>query len=93
MVTCSAPITDDSGSIWGVATVDLKLDSIAAFFEQAAQETEGYVFAVDRDNRLITFPHANFTSDTRVLSSQARRFKSMAEVANYLPPTHRFAII
>lgn len=55
MVTCTAPYWRD-GRFAGVATVDLRLDGISEFMAEQAEHIEGYAFAVDRNNRLISFP-------------------------------------
>ncbi len=55
IVTCSVPFFKKD-IFAGVATVDLKLDGIATLFSEAARDIDGYIFAVDRDNRFLTFP-------------------------------------
>jgi signal transduction histidine kinase/CheY-like chemotaxis protein len=55
MVTCSVPILID-GVFSGVATVDLKLAGLSAFMQAQARLIGGYAFALDRNNRLLSFP-------------------------------------
>ncbi len=55
MVTCTVPMKKD-GAFLGVATIDLKLEGLHAFFQRAAARTGGYAFAVDRNNKFLSFP-------------------------------------
>ena len=36
--------------------MDLKLEGLSAFFAEVARSVKGYIFAVDRNNRLLSFP-------------------------------------
>lgn len=55
MVTCSVPIIIN-GVFSGVATVDLKLAGLSAFMQSQTKLIGGYAFALDRNNRLLSFP-------------------------------------
>lgn len=55
MVTCSVPIYENK-AVSGVATVDLKLEGLQLFFSEASHLLGGYIFAVDRNNKLLSFP-------------------------------------
>ncbi|MEM9158910.1 MAG: response regulator [Verrucomicrobiota bacterium] len=55
MVTCTVPIWEGK-EFRGVATVDLKLEGLDAFLASHANEIGGYAFAVDRNNKLLSFP-------------------------------------
>jgi two-component system NtrC family sensor kinase len=55
MVTCSVPIYENK-AVSGVATVDLKLEGLQFFFSEASHLLGGYIFAVDRNNKLLSFP-------------------------------------
>lgn len=57
MVTCTVA-ERANGQYSGVATIDLRLEGLAAFAESWRQKTGGYVFIVDRNNRFITYPEA-----------------------------------
>ena len=57
MTTCSVPYRN-SGSFAGVATIDLKLDGLAAFLKANGGVTGGYAFAVDQAGNLLFFPDA-----------------------------------
>lgn len=55
MVTCTTPIYAH-GQLWGAATIDLKLEGLQAFADSVQQETGGYVFILDSQDRFITYP-------------------------------------
>ncbi|MDR3005823.1 MAG: methyl-accepting chemotaxis protein [Acidovorax sp.] len=55
MVTCSVPYRN-AGQLAGIATTDIRLDSMAALMAQHGRSTGGYAFLVDRLGRLIYFP-------------------------------------
>ena len=55
MVTCSVPIIIN-GVFSGVATIDLKLTGLSSFMQTQARLIGGYAFALDRNNRLLSFP-------------------------------------
>ena len=55
MVTCTAPIYDGD-HFFGVATVDLKLTGLDEFFKDKLSGVNGYIFAVDRNNKLLSYP-------------------------------------
>lgn len=55
MVTCTVPyFRNDVFS--GVVTVDVKLEGLHAMFKEEATEFSGYIFAVDRNNRFVSYP-------------------------------------
>ncbi|MGJ8641464.1 MAG: ATP-binding protein [Opitutaceae bacterium] len=56
MVTCTVPYFRN-GVHSGVVTVDVKLEGLHAMFEEEAIELSGYIFAVDRNNRFISYPN------------------------------------
>ncbi len=55
MVTCTTPILVNT-IFRGVSTIDLKLSGIKNFFNREAAVLKGYIFAVDRNNRFLSFP-------------------------------------
>ena len=59
MVTCSAAIREDN-AFTGVATVDLRLQHLNDLFSREAQSINGYLFAVDHNDRFISFPEERF---------------------------------
>jgi len=56
MVTCTAPMFKD-GKFSGVSTIDIKLTGLDEFFKSKVAESGGYIFAVDRNNKLLSFPN------------------------------------
>ena len=55
MVTCTIPIKEQ-GKFSGVATVDMMLDGITDILEQYGAENNGYVFALDAQGQMLSFP-------------------------------------
>ena len=55
MVTCTVPMRNN-GRVIGVATVDLNLQGLHEFLQEASQVLGGYLFVVDRNNKFLTFP-------------------------------------
>ncbi len=85
MVTCSIPIMEGKKFV-GVTTVDLKLEGIASLFSQAAQNINGYVFAVDRNNRFLTFPQEELVLNTeQATATGLQKFITTAELAARMP--------
>jgi len=55
MVTCTIPYYINS-EFSGVVTVDVKLERLYDMFAKEAEEFSGYIFAVDRNNRFLSYP-------------------------------------
>lgn len=55
MITASVPMWSHHQFI-GVATVDIALSSLDNFFRTAMSGQRGYVFALDQQNKLLSFP-------------------------------------
>ncbi|MDX1736836.1 MAG: ATP-binding protein [Alphaproteobacteria bacterium] len=55
MVTCSVPM-HRRDQLHGVATIDLKLSGLQKFFAERAEKLGGYAFAVDRNNKFLSYP-------------------------------------
>ena len=55
MVTCTVPV-NKQGKFVGATTIDLKLEGLKEFFEEQTKVTGGYAFAVDQNNKFITYP-------------------------------------
>ena len=98
MVTCSVPIYEGL-ELQGVATVDLKLEGLAALVAERIGERQGYAFVVDRNNKFISFPdpamvvtarqdeaHKVFTDFIYIdeLANQLPLFRSIADKLNFL---------
>ncbi|WP_370678634.1 methyl-accepting chemotaxis protein [Comamonas sp. GB3 AK4-5] len=69
MVTCSVAYQKD-GRFAGVATTDIRLDSIATIMQQYGDRTGGYAFVADRQGQLIYFP-----------GDENKKFKTFDELA------------
>ncbi len=75
MVTCTVAM-QQTNRLWGVATLDLKLEGLQALADSIQRKTGGYIFIVDRHDRFITIPpqlkkHLNSTANqTQLLEAQ-----------------------
>ncbi|OOF00044.1 sensor histidine kinase [Salinivibrio sp. IB643] len=58
MITCTVPMKENDRFV-GVATVDMRLSGIADILSRYGKENDGYVFALDADNKAISFPEAS----------------------------------
>jgi len=83
MVTCSTPYFKDD-VFMGVATIDLKLNELNALFKDESKQVQGYMFVLDRNNKILTFPKNNLI-DERKLLNEKNRFITITELTNYLP--------
>lgn len=70
MVTCTTPYYAN-GKFSGVSTIDLRLDDLKKFFDKEAKALNGYIFAVDRNNKFLSFP------DTRLVTNQSNSSRSI----------------
>ena len=55
MVTCTVAVVKQ-GEFIGATTVDLRLEGIANMMRDLGDKTRSYAFAVDQNNKFITFP-------------------------------------
>ncbi len=60
MVTVTAPMYRND-SFYGVSTVDLKLEGLKEYLEQATLAYGGYAFAVDRNGKFLSYPDESLT--------------------------------
>lgn len=81
MVTCTVSMFEKD-KFFGVATVDLRIEGLQSFADYLRQETGGYVFLLDRNNKFITFPQPSLV---RQNSKQNREFLLAAEFARKSP--------
>ncbi|VAX00298.1 hypothetical protein MNBD_GAMMA22-95 [hydrothermal vent metagenome] len=56
MVTAAVPFKNKKGVFSGVATVDIKLSGLNTLFKKHTKHTNGYIFALDRNNVFLSFP-------------------------------------
>ncbi len=86
MVTCTVPYKQN-GKFAGVATVDMMLDGIGDILKEHGQEHEGYVFALDAQGQMLSFPETAAKivnpDDTMVTAADlAKKLPWMAGVLN-----------
>ncbi|MPX98266.1 hypothetical protein EHW61_16705, partial [Salinivibrio sp. VYel6] len=60
MITCTVPMKENERFV-GVATVDMRLDGIADILSRYGKENDGYVFALDANNKAISYPESAVT--------------------------------
>ncbi|MCD6292542.1 MAG: response regulator [Deltaproteobacteria bacterium] len=56
MITCTIPMVK-KGKFVGASTVDLKLEGLADLFAEAGRDLNGYLFALDRNDKFLAFPN------------------------------------
>lgn len=71
MVTCTVPMYRDN-RLYGVTTIDLKLEGLAELLAEKSSLLNGYVFVIDRFGRFITYPDESLfkTIDTNEKGEQ-----------------------
>ncbi|RED49056.1 ATP-binding protein [Aestuariispira insulae] len=86
MVTCSVPMHREEEMV-GVATVDVKLAGLQQFFATRAEKLGGYAFAVDRNNKFLSYPALDMVKVVNVpgKQNQAREFVTVREFATRHP--------
>ncbi|MEZ9596221.1 cache domain-containing protein [Shewanella sp. 10N.261.52.F9] len=82
MITASVPMWSDHQFI-GVSTVDIALSSLDDFFSTAVANTGGYVFALDQQNRLLSYPDNESNDNQAIKNSQL--FQPFANFAKSHP--------
>ncbi len=83
MVTCTVPYKNYE-TLNGVATIDLKLSKLAELLESEAKSINGYIFAVDRNNKLLTFPKTNLINDSQ-LKTKSGDYITLNDLVKKLP--------
>ncbi|WP_071517924.1 hybrid sensor histidine kinase/response regulator [Geitlerinema sp. PCC 9228] len=78
MVTCTAGIWKQE-QFWGAATIDLKLKGIQELANSLQAETGGYLFVVDRQNRLIAAP--NTTASDQLPSTESAQLQPLDQLS------------
>jgi signal transduction histidine kinase/FixJ family two-component response regulator len=80
MVTCTVGIWQQE-QFWGAATIDLKLEGIQQLANSLQEQTGGYLFIVDRQNRSIASPN----SVEQFSSSQTAQRPHIEQLTNNNP--------
>lgn len=88
MTTCSVPY-QRGGRFAGVATIDLKLDGLAAFLQSQGNVTGGYAFAVDRAGNVLYFPGAKADKGLPTVAGLGTSLQGFAPVIAALGDTSR----
>jgi signal transduction histidine kinase/CheY-like chemotaxis protein len=93
MVTCTVPMYRDN-RLYGVTTIDLKLEGLTELLAEKSSLLNGYVFIVDRFGRFISYPDEGLSKtvvtnekgeeltevlDYRALAAKDSRFSEIAE--------------
>ncbi|WP_136806447.1 PAS domain S-box protein [Desulfosediminicola flagellatus] len=83
MVTCSVPMKVN-GRLTGIVTIDLKLEGLDTFLDEATKLTGGYIFAVDRVNKFLSFPGKNNMKSLKHINDKQSKevFINMESLAN-----------
>jgi signal transduction histidine kinase/ActR/RegA family two-component response regulator len=89
MVTCTVPIYSH-GAFSGVSTIDLRLDGLRDFFARLTESTGGYAFAVDRNNKFLSFPDADIARESRV-DGEGHSIDDYVDVTRFAAKHPRFA--
>lgn len=79
MVTCTVPIKEN-GKFFGVATVDMMLSGITKILEEYGSENSGYIFALDSQGQMLSFP----SSAANIINSD-NSMVTAKELAGQLP--------
>lgn len=86
MVTCTIGIVRN-GKLFGVSTIDLKLEGLHQFAADWQKRTGGYVFLLDRNNKFLSFPDPTLVRRTGrdEKGNRTEEFVSTAELAKTQP--------
>lgn len=88
MLTASVPMWSNHKFI-GVSTVDVALSSIDSFLKTATESQGGYVFALDQQNRLLSYPEIE--DDNGIVNSH-ELFLPFAEFAKKHPDFNQLQV-
>ncbi|MCM8531664.1 MAG: ATP-binding protein [Lentisphaeraceae bacterium] len=84
MVTCTAPIYNNQNFV-GVSTIDLKLKGLNKFFAEKGKSFGGYIFALDRNNKILSFPQPEIAKKYTISEDKTiEDYKKFSEVAAQL---------
>lgn len=71
MVTCTIAM-HKAGNFRGVATCDLRLEGLDSFLKQSASAVGGYVFALDRNHKFLSYPRPHMIRRETVQTTGTR---------------------
>lgn len=91
MVTCSSGIFE-KGKIWGVSTVDLRLEYLRDTLERLSRKLKGYAFAVDMQERFLAYPdlevsrHVLYRTYDKPVYGEYKRLSDVSEAIPQVAP-------
>ncbi len=91
MVTTTIPIFDGK-KFSGVSTVDLKLNDLKIFLDKEATVFNGYIFAVDRNNKFLSFPDQSYVKTPAKLSKKVEEFINVTQLSEKEPQFLKIAM-
>ena len=80
MVTCTAPMYKN-GNFYGVTTIDLKLRGLDHLLAKKAKTVNGYIFALDRNNKLLSYPDYTIAKSKESSQSKFAEFHHLKKLA------------
>lgn len=80
MVTCTAAMYK-GGVFYGVSTIDLKLEGLGQLLKESAEKMQGYVFALDRDGRFLSYPDEQLVRIGKLGDVDNASFVTISELA------------
>jgi signal transduction histidine kinase/ActR/RegA family two-component response regulator len=85
MVTCTVPMRKN-GDFVGVATVDLRLEGLSGFLRDRSSIIGGYIFALDRNNKFLSYPQSPWVRDSKVNDGSLKgEYHNIADTLKKLP--------
>lgn len=86
MVTCTAS-SYTAGQLFGMATIDVKLEGLARYVETWERDFAGYGFLLDRNNKFLSFPRPEMARVSGVddAGNRTEEFVTLGELARKEP--------
>lgn len=84
LIKCVAPMFE-AAQFRGVATVDIKLDSLAKVVNQQISGLDAYAFVLDRNGHFVVFPTLGYDVSRRSIKSMRSGFDYLANLAEDYP--------
>ena len=89
MATTTVPMYRDN-KFYGVATIDIKLDGLKSFLAEKAKHFNGYIFAVDRNGKLLSYPDTKISKQApkvrkQLKNSDITEYQTITELAKSQP--------
>ena len=84
MVTCTAPM-HRNGKFYGATTIDLKLTGLDSLLAEKAKTVNGYIFALDRNNKLLSYPDHKMAKAKASQQAKFAEFHHLKKLASKFP--------